>query len=100
MDIGQPLARNQPEPEVERHRGGIAGVLNQSLANVKIRLLKYVGGINAAREPTVKPQPDHSAQAIAISVKERSQRSFIAGQGALDENLVVVACRIGHQFAP
>ena len=72
----------------------------KSLADIEIRLLEHVGGIDPAREPAVEPQADHPPQPIAIAVEERGQGRLVAGQGALEEDLVVVCCRIGHRSAP
>ena len=85
---------------MERHGLGIAGVIANSLADVEIRLLEYVGGVDPAREPVVQPQADHPPQPIAIAVEERSQGRLVAGQSAQDEVDLGVVGRIGHQSAP
>ena len=79
---------------------GVAGVLGDPLADVEIRLLEHVGGIDPAREPAVEPQPDHPAQPIAIAVEERGQGRLVAGQGALEEVVLGIVWRIGHRSAP
>jgi hypothetical protein len=100
MDVGQPLAGDQPEPEVEGHRRRVPGVLGDPLADDEIRLLEHIGGIDPAREPAVEPQADHPAEPLAMAVEERGQRRLIAGQGAAEEKIRVVARRIGHRSAP
>jgi hypothetical protein len=100
MDVGQPLAGDQAEPEVERQGRGIAGVLGDPLADVEIGLLEDVGRIVPAGEPAVQPQADHPAEPLAMAVEERGQRRLIAGQGATEEKIRVVAHRIGHRSAP
>ena len=100
MDVGQPLAGDQPEPEVERHRRGVAGVVGDPLADVEIRVLEHVGRIDPAREPAVEPQADHPPQPVAIAVEERGEGRLITGQGAAEEKTRVVAHRIGHRSAP
>ena len=100
MDVGQPLAGDQPEPEVERHGRGVAGVLGEPLADVEIGLLEDVGRIDPAGEPAVEPQADHPPEPLAIAVEERGQRRLVAGQGAAEEKIRVVARRIGHRSAP
>ncbi len=63
MDIGQPLAGYQPEPEMKRHCRRIAGVFRNSLADIKIGFLDHVRRIDTAGEPAVEPQADHLAAA-------------------------------------
>ena len=77
---------DQPEPEVERHGRGVAGVLGNPLADVEIGLLEHVGRIDPAGEPAVEPQADHPPQPVAIAVEERGQRRLVAGHGALDKD--------------
>jgi hypothetical protein len=100
VHVGQPLASDQAEPEVERHARGVAGVLGEPLADVEIRLRDHVRGIDSARESPVEPQPDHPPEPIAIAVEERSRGLLVAGQGALEEKVRVVNYRIAHGSAP
>ena len=100
MDVGQPLAGDQPEPQVERHRRRVAGVLGEPPADVEIRVLEHVGRIDPAGEPAIQPQANPPAEPRAMAVEERGQGRLIAGQGAAEEKIRVVAHRIGHRSAP
>ena len=82
MDVGEPLAGDQPQPEVERHRRRVAGVLGEPPADVEIRVLEHVRGVDPAREPAIQPQADHLPQPIARAVEQRGQRRLVALQGA------------------
>ena len=85
MQVGQLLAGDQPEPEVERHRRGSRAYSAQPLADVEVGVLEDVGGIDPAREPAVEPQADHPPQPVAIAVEQRGQGRLVAGQGALEK---------------
>jgi hypothetical protein len=100
MDVGQPLAGDQAEPELQRQGRGIAGVLGEPLADVEIGLLEDIGRIDPAGEPAVQPQADHAAEPLAMAVEERGQGRLIAGQGAAEKTIRVVVHRIGHRSAP
>ena len=81
VQVGQLLAGDQPEPEVERHRLRVAGVVGQPLAGLEIGVLEDVVGIDPAREAAVEPEPDQPPQPVALGVEQRGEARLVSAPG-------------------
>ena len=80
MQIGQLLAGDQPQPEVERHRLRVAGVVGSRLRGFEVSVLQDVIGVDPAGEAAVEPQPDQPAEPLTLAVEQRSEGPLVAGQ--------------------
>ena len=89
MDLRQPLAGDQTQPQVRGH-GPLAGVVGETGGQVEIGLLEDVGGVDAAQKPAVEPEADHLPQPGAVALPERTEGRLVARGGATQEVLRVV----------
>ena len=97
VQVGQLLAGDQPEPEVERHRLRIAGVVRQPLPGLEIGVLEDVVGIDPTREAAVEPEPDQPPQPVALGVEHRGERGLVAAHGTGQKDVWVGRARTLHQ---
>ena len=81
----QPLAGDQAQPE-ERGQRRVGGVLAGAAEHVELGLLEHVGGVDAALEPAVEPQPDHPPQPVAVAGEELDQGAGLPGAGAAESS--------------
>ena len=82
VEVDQLLAGDQPEPEVERHRLGVAGVVGQPPSSLEVCLLQNIIGVDPAGEPAIEPEPDQPTEPLPLGVEERGERGFVPAQGA------------------
>ena len=98
VDLRQPLAGDQPQPQVGGH-GAVAREVGQPGGKVEIGVLKDVGGIDPAREPAVESEADHRAQAGAVASPGRGESGLVARSGATEVTLGVVRVLV-HRSPP
>ena len=82
----QPLARDQAEPEENRHPG-ILPVLGGTLGHIQVRLLQDVGRVETPLEPPIHPELHHPPQPVPVSRKKFAKRSLVASLDAAESGL-------------
>ena len=77
MLLGEPLAGDQPQPEVGRRRA-VAGVVGQPGGQVEIGILEDIRGVDTTLQPAIEPRPDHLSETPSMTFPERSQCRFLS----------------------
>jgi hypothetical protein len=76
VDLHKSLGGHQADPEEDRHRP-VANEIGEAVGEIDEGLLENVGGIDAALDTAVQPQPDHSAQPRIMTLPEGTKRAFL-----------------------
>ena len=85
MLLLHPLADQEAQPDVERHRR-IPDELLEPPHRVEVALLDHVRGVDAPPEPWVQPQRHHPAQPGAIALEQLDDRGPVARGGSCDKS--------------
>jgi len=80
VDPPEPVAREQPQPQEQRHLR-LAEVVRELGHRFQVRFLEHVGRVHAALEPVVEPQGDHPPEAVVVVGQERGPGGVVAGRG-------------------
>ena len=84
MELGQPLADDQPQPQEQRQLrvGQVVGELGDG---VHERVLEDVGRVDPALEPAVEPGIDHPPQPGAVPDQRLAGGRSVACRRSLDQ---------------
>ena len=74
VQLDQPLADEEPQPEKERHRRVRAGTPASRGSASRYASWMHVGGVDPPLEPAVQAQGDHPPQPVAVTVEEGPPR--------------------------
>ncbi len=98
MHIDEPLPRQGPQPDVERHgRGG--RVLGEAPGHLQVSVLEDVRRVDATVQAAIEAKSEHLAQAVAVACEQRGQSLLIA-LFRLPQEVGLVGRGCGHDQPP
>jgi hypothetical protein len=94
MQLGEALRGDLPQPGIEGERP-IAQIIRELAIGRCERLLNHIGGVHASGQPTVEPQGDHLAEALAVPRQELLASAAVSVANTVEE-LIGVGRERGH----